>query len=49
VQYLIKNILAENKELKFWIKKLEKDAAEKNKVIQTFYHILQELNKKDKI
>jgi len=44
----IKNILAENKELKLRIKKLEKDAAGKNKVIQTFYHILQELNKKDK-
>lgn len=44
----IKNILAENKELKSRIQKLEKDAAEKNKVIQTFYHILQELNKKGK-
>lgn len=43
----IKNILSENKALKSRIQKLEKEAAEKNKVIQTFYHILQELNKKD--
>ncbi len=43
----IKNILAENRELKKRIQQLEKESARKNKVIQTFYHILEELNKKD--
>ncbi|MCF8224265.1 MAG: ORF6N domain-containing protein [Bacteroidales bacterium] len=42
----IKNILAENQLLKTKIDKLEKEAAKKNKVIQTFYAILLELNKK---
>jgi len=43
----IKNILVENKELMKRIQQLEEESARKNKVIQTFYHILEELNKKD--
>jgi hypothetical protein len=43
----IKNILAGNKELKKRIEQLEEEASQRNKVIQTFYFILQELNKKN--
>lgn len=39
----LRNILAENKSLKKHIEKLEKDAAAKDRVIKTFYHLLNEL------
>ncbi len=39
----LRNILAENKSLKKHIEKLEKEAAEKDKVIKTFYYVLNEL------
>jgi len=44
----VKNILAENKSLKERIEKLEKEAKRNNQIIQTFYHVLAELNKKGK-
>lgn len=44
----VKNILAENKSLKKRIEKLEKEAKKNNQIIQTFYHVLAELNKKGK-
>jgi hypothetical protein len=39
----LRNILAENVSLKKRIEKLEKDAAKKDKVIKTFYYVLNEL------
>ena len=41
----LRNILAENKSLKKHIERLEKEAAKEDKVIQTFYHVLNELKK----
>ena len=41
----LRNILAENKSLKKHIERLEKEAAKKDKVIKTFYYVLNELKK----
>lgn len=41
----LRKILTENKSLKKEIEKLEKEAAEKDQIIQTFYYVLNEINK----
>jgi phage regulator Rha-like protein len=42
----VNRILKENRQLKQQIEKLEKEAADQNKVIQTLYHVLAEIKRK---
>lgn len=41
----LRKILSENKSLQNEVEKLEKEAAEKDQIIQTFYYVLNEINK----